>query len=505
MQNIKNNKKLTIFIILTSILTILFFLSPLGIELANARPGGGHSYSGGGSSSNGGGGGGDIGFLIYLIFTKLPPQVSIPLVIGIIVFRIIIMKRRERESKTIISSPGVHAIMNRSEENEREIARLKSYDPNFSKVLFLDFVSSIYNKFYTWYGTKDFKNLSPFFSNTEIQSSIHLLNKRTVNEIVIGSIKISEINNLETVTGISVDIEANYTINIQEKKTRYRVVERWYFNRKAGILSSEPEKMRKLSCPNCGAPGNFTDKGECQSCGTQINKGEMQWFVKKHKILKQEVFISEGLAHYEQERGTNLPTIFQANFSEISERFAQKHNFEWNSWRLNFSSNIATNYFLKIYAAWSTNKLEDVRNLLSDRIYESFMFWINTYKKAGLTNKLEEIKISNIQAVRIDIDKYYESITVRIFASALDYVEDSSGNIEGGSKNNARFFSEYWTFIRRNGVEKDTYNLSTCPNCGAPADKMGQAGICEYCDTKISNGDFSWVLAIITQDEVYAG
>ncbi len=181
------------------------------------------------------------------------------------------------------------------------------------------------------------------------------------------------------------------------------------------------------------------------------------------------------------------------------------HNLDWNSWRHTFADKVVKEFFLKIYDAWSKNKLDSARNLLSDRLYESFTFWIDAYRSAGLTNKLENITIQNIQFVRIDLDRFYESITVRIFASSLDYVVDKDGSVKGGSNKRPRAFSEYWTFIRRMGVEKDEYDYSTCPNCGAPADKMGQAGVCEYCGTKISNGDFSWVLAIITQDEVYSG
>ena len=77
----------------------------------------------------------------------------------------------------------------------------------------------------------------------------------------------------------------------------------------------------------------------------------------------------------------------------------------------------------------------------------------------------------------------------------------------GGSKKSARVFSEYWTFIRRTGVEnkEEEFNMNNCPNCGAPADKMGQAAICEYCNSKVSTGDFSWILARIVQDEEYVG
>jgi len=499
------NKKINIFILVSIVLTIILLLSPFGIEIINARPGGGHSYSGGGGSSSSGGGGDGIGMLIYFIFSELPPQISIPLVIGIIVLRIYLQRRKQSENVTVTSTPGIQATMNRNYGIERSLDQLIALDPNFSKVLFLDFVSSIYNKYYTWYGKNEFKNLSPYFDVSEIQKSQNLRNEQTVNEIVIGSMRISEINLMKSIIGISVDVEANFTLNIKGRKTRYAVVERWYFNRKMGILSQEPDKIRKLACPNCGAAANFTDNGICESCGTKINAGEMLWFVKKHKIMRQEVFSTKGLAHYEPESGTGLNTIYQDGIRENSIGFANKHNFDWSIWRMKFSQEVVAPFFIKIYEAWSTNKLDSVRNLLSDRTYESFMFWIDAYKSAGLTNKLENINISNVQLVSIDKDKFYESITVRIFASSLDYVIDTSGKVRGGSNKKPRSFSEYWTFIRKQGVEMDSYDYSTCPNCGAPADKMGQAGVCEYCGTKISNGDFSWVLSIITQDESYSG
>ena len=498
------NRHLNIFILLTTILTVILLISPLGIEILSARPGGGHSFSGGGGSSGGGGGDG-IGYLIYFIIAELPPQISIPLVIAIIGVRIYLQRRKKSENKTVSSSPGIKAKASRNSDIENDIVTLKQTDPNFSKVLFLDFVASVYTKYYALYGKTDFKNLSPYFDSVEITKSNSLRNKQNINEIVIGSMRISEINNLQSVTGIAVDIEANYTLDLHGKKTRYSLVERWYFNRNAGILSQEPDKMRKLVCPSCAAPANFNDQGDCESCGTTIHNGVMQWYVKKHKVLNQDVFRTRGLAHYEPERGTGLQTIYQSGLTAHSTDFANRHNADWNTWRTSFSNELVSEYFMKIYDAWSKNNLESVRNLLSDRVYESFMFWIDAYKRAGIANKLEDIKISNVQFARIDTDKFYESVTVRIFASSLDYVVDSQGKVKGGSNRRHRSFSEYWTFIRKNGVEKDAYDFSTCPNCGAPADKMGQAGVCEYCGTKISNGDFSWVLAIINQDEVYSG
>ena len=200
-----------------------------------------------------------------------------------------------------------------------------------------------------------------------------------------------------------------------------------------------------------------------------------------------------------------MPTVVHPNFSEKSEKFAKNHNLNWLSWSEKFKKDLVNEYVIKTYASWSAKDLSGVRNLLSDRLYASWMFWINNYTQEGLTNKLDALKVNKTEIVNIDFDKFYEAITVRIYASCKDYTINSKGEFEGGSKRKVRKFSEYWTFIRRTGVEKDSYNYETCPNCGAPADKIGQSGICEYCNSKISNGDFSWVLSIITQDEVYKG
>jgi ribosomal protein L37AE/L43A len=110
-----------------------------------------------------------------------------------------------------------------------------------------------------------------------------------------------------------------------------------------------------------------------------------------------------------------------------------------------------------------------------------------------------------IHVAKIETDRFYEAITLRIFASTKDYVTDKSGKLLAGNNKNPRIFSEYWTFIRRTGVENDDYDMNTCPNCGAPLDKMGQNGVCDYCGAKVTTGDFSWVVAIITQDEEYRG
>ena len=503
---LKKNSKLFKYIGVFSLFAfvLLFLFVP---EIIFARPGGGHSYSGGSSGSSGGGDG--IVGLVFWLLLQLPPEISIPLVIIIIIFYYIKNRKKTNETRTISSSPTHVNKFQESRSVETKIEELKKIDANFSRLLFIDFVSSIYYKYYSYLGKKEFKNIKPFLANDLWSNSQKLaLNKQSISEIVIGNISFVSIFNNGEYTGITVDINSNYTLNVGGKKSRYILTERWLLNRKKNVISLAPEGMRDLKCPNCGAAGNFTDTGKCEYCDTFIVAGEMQWFVSQISVLQQEVFRTNGLAHYEQEVGTDYPTIVQPAINSYINSFTSTHNLpDWNSYWMSFTDNIAVLYFKEIYSAWSDLKWSKIRHLVSDRLYESYSFWIDTYKNENMRNKLTNIKISKIDMATIEIDKYYESFTVRIFASCNDYVESTNGKLLGGSKKKLRYFSEYWTFMRKVGVEliESEFSLNNCPNCGASADKMGQAAICEYCGTKISNGDFSWILTRIVQDEEYKG
>ncbi|MEA2042735.1 MAG: TIM44-like domain-containing protein [Bacteroidota bacterium] len=488
---------------------IVFLVTSIIITLGSgelfARPGGGHSYSGGGGGGFSGGGGGGDGGLLLLLFYILPPEISIPLVIGVIIFRYVSEQRKKKNSGTISSAPPISSRIKSADNTKMKVADLKKHDPNFSEVLFIDFVASLFNKYHSYFGKNEFKNLSPFVSKSELNNSASIKSRQDVKEIVIGSINIIDVRMSGNYIDVITEIRANYTLFKNNKGSRLGVTERWKLTRKKGILSLEPDAMRRLTCPSCGGSTDITDAGTCQYCGNKVEAGEQQWFLSQRRLTNSHLFSSAGLAHYEQEHGTSLPTVYQPGLNSELSTFAARAGVDMNSWKSEFQNDVVSAYFMKIYTAWSNNDLNKVRNLLTDRVYENFMFWIDAYIREGLSNKLEQVRISDIRLSKVTTDKYYDTVTVRIFASALDYVENSSGKVIGGSSRRARKFSEYWTFIRKAGVRKDNFDFSKCPSCGAPADKIGKSGVCEYCNSKISNGDFSWVLAIITQDEEYVG
>ena len=88
-------------------------------------------------------------------------------------------------------------------------------------------------------------------------------------------------------------------------------------------------------------------------------------------------------------------------------------------------------------------------------------------------------------------------------SAAKRTVSAETGEVLSGSPEQTRKFSEYWTFVRRAGVTSKERDAARCPSCGAPLDKVTQVGICEYCQSNITRGDFDWVLSRIEQDEAY--
>ncbi len=487
-------KHLKYFLLTAFVMTISF--------LVIARPGGGHSFSSGRSFGGGyggyGGGGGDILWILYL----LPPEISIPLVIIIVLF---VMFRRQSRSEdfTMVSAPTAYNVVNNNISIARQIAAIKALDHNFSRVLFLDFVASLYTKFYVYQSDKKrLSALNPFFDASLLSRFIQDKVPLKVSEIVIGGMRIEKVAITGEVIKIFVRIKSNMTIEANGQAMRYIVDDRWTLARDKNVLSPEPEKMHVVSCPACGAPADFNDAGYCNSCGTLIRPGKMQWYVVDRKVFDFSVFHTTALLTYVQEQGTDLPTVYDPYLRQRIDQFCEIHGVQWPDYQQKFISAVVQPTFEEIYKAWSTLQWNKVRHILSDRLWESYNFWIQAYKQHGWRNMLD-VSLQKVEVVRVELDRFYEAVTVRIFASGLDYVADSNGKVLAGSKRIPRRFSEYWTFIRRTGVERDDISLHRCPACGAPADKIGQSGICEYCGNKITWGDFSWILAIITQDEEY--
>ena len=465
---------------------------------------GGGGYSGGGYSGSGGGGGGGA-ILFYLLIKHL--YIGIPLLILFIYLRF--RGSKKSPQRRVDSTPTIHKHLQHSRQINAQLERYKQEDPNFSKVLFLDFVQKLYYQFHHHRSKPEFDNLRPYFGSNVFDKTKQSNQARVdVSELVIGSMRIAEIHQSQEWDTFTIEFDANYTETRNNHSNRFMVISRWVFRRKRGVSSKTPKEMENLGCPNCGAALEVNPSGDCKYCGTVVSPGIQQWGVANIYIHRRQTMPAQRFGHYVPEAGTNAATIYDTNLQQQIQRFAQRHQImNWADYERNVATKIVTPIFLKIYEGWSELKWEKTRALTTDNLFQSFHYWIELYRKHRVVNKLTKISINKVELVKIESDKYYESFTVRIFASLLDYMETFDGKHLGGSKTSRRGFSEYWTFVRATSAQKSEQDFSTdnCPNCGAPVDKMGMTGICGYCETKVTTGEFNWVLSTITQDEVYYG
>ena len=485
-----------------------------------ARVGGGQSY-GGGSGSGGGGGGGAIVWILFqvvrllLYLTIEYPLIGIPLDIIVIAGVIYYFMRRGSPTtqafSSIITSTSQPQTQtgDRSEVVARSFAQLRKFDPNFSEIVFTDFSYALYAKAHEarGRGAAALDLFSPYLSEA-VRKSLLQRNPPGLQEvkgIIVGSMQVTQIDGLETpVVRVSLIFEANYTEVIKRGGTvtemSYYVRERWELERKRDLLSPPPAQATALHCPRCGAPLQRDTVGACAFCGTKIDSGEFQWYVRNISLLSSE---ARGplLTSDVPEVGTDFPSVVQSNFASIRAGFERNNPaFSWGEFQAR-----ARLIFDELQAAWSTLNWERARPHETDNIFQMHQYWIEAYKRQQLRNVIEECVITSMQPVKIQEDAFYQGITLRIWAQGLDYTIDTNGKVVAGSKQNQRSWSEYWTFIRNRQAKSGPAHADlNCPNCGSPL-KVNATGICEFCGGKITSGEFDWVLSKIEQDESYAG
>lgn len=162
--------------------------------------------------------------------------------------------------------------------------------------------------------------------------------------------------------------------------------------------------------------------------------------------------------------------------------------------------------FFALQKAWMDRNLEPARVYLSDSIYHRWKMQVDAMLAAHKRNVLDNLVIGGIRIVKVQTDANFDSITVRIDASAADYEVDDSGKLVYGSRQNQPF-TEYWTFIRSGAARTragEGAEITQCPNCGAPL-SINESGVCSYCKAIVTSGQFGWVLDNITQASEWQG
>ena len=495
-----------------TLLLIVAILSLLLPGAAWARPGGGEGYSGGGD----GGGGGDDGGLVWLLirlwieFVIHYPHIGIPATIVMVVIFMIYKKRRQKAGLQVWDSAPPKAPPVRPAS--RDLDAIRNLDPGFSVVLFEDFTYALFAQAHQSHSNpKDMETLSPYLSEA---ARAHLALRppvgAPVSGVVIGALRVLGVTIPSAApppagappprVSVRLEIEANMTVGAPGAEQTQYVMERWLLERDAGVQSKPPDRVRSLSCPNCGAPFEPDTAGRCSYCGQVVSGGHFDWSVESIELVRLEER-PPALTANVREVGSDFPTLFHP---ALNARWAElvREDPAVTQGALNARLHLI---YDELNAAWSRRDLGGARPYVSDGLFDYLQYWVRAYERQGLRNALEGMRIVEWKTVKVLRDRHYDSLTVRLWGSGRDYmVREATGDVVSGNPKTDRFYSEYWTLIRGAGVKGAPRTDKSCPNCAAPLD-VNMAGQCEHCGAKITSGDFDWVLSKIEQDDSYTG
>ncbi len=157
--------------------------------------------------------------------------------------------------------------------------------------------------------------------------------------------------------------------------------------------------------------------------------------------------------------------------------------------------------FWKVQEAWYSQNIAIIQPFISDALFEQFEHQIKDQKEAGIKYSMNNMRIYETRIVQVNSDQNFDVINVFVRASSADSMLDIQTGEILGENQETRKFCEYWTFIRKPSaktLKKPGLLECSCPNCSIPL-KIGQATICNACQSFIRSGEYDWVLAKITQ------
>lgn len=482
--------------------------------------GGGGSYSGGGGSG-GSGGGEAIGALLYLCIEH--PVIGIPILIIVVVVIFLRARATKESSGSDWSSGGgfdsfvVGGGNNNyggnyyqppppprpmGEPLKAKLESLRGTDPGFSIVVFEDFLYFLYAEMHRARGAGGAQALSAYVSDAALGMLANDGRIGGVEGIIIGSMTYESVS-VDPQGGARVDVivEANYVEKYRPQgEQRFYVKERLSLTRAPGAKSREPGKSRTLNCPNCGGPLSNMRGTTCTYCKTTVPQGTKDWAITGINVIDKE---PRGplLTSSVEEAGTELPTITSPTAQTVFGQICGKDP-QGTSWAQ--VQQRTTAIFQEFHAGWVQRDPSKVRPYVSDNLFQSQMYWIDLYKANRCINRTDGSHITRLELAAASTDAYYDSVTLRLYATGQDYTVGEDGRVMSGIQGRMRPYSEYWTLIRGAQKKKTDKPGNACPNCGAPM-KISMTGNCEYCKVKVTSGEYDWVLSRIEQDEVYTG
>lgn len=375
-----------------------------------------------------------------------------------------------------------------------ELRAIAATDPDFSTIAFEEQVQALYVAAHSARGCGQLDRLAPYL-RPSVRTQLASLGQVAVAQVIVGALRIVSVQRTVTADHVIVELDTSYCETKAGVVVPVYATERWAFWRAAGVRTKPPLTALALRCPSCGASLETIIGSTCGHCRQIVDDGRFGWVVHDIVFVARATDSPVTVGAHAPEVGTSAPTSIDPGRDAGIAALAQTHGFT-----LDGALDRTRRIFTEMNAAWSSLEWERARPWLGRPLFEMQRYWIEAYRALGLRNVTEGATITRMDVAAVTSDRWYDAITIRVFATGLDYtLRSADAAVVGGSRVQQRAYSEYWTLVRgRAGGGAG----SSCPSCGAPIVIVASAR-CEYCRTTIEAGHFDWVLARIEQDEVY--
>jgi hypothetical protein len=376
----------------------------------------------------------------------------------------------------------------------QQLAALKRHDPAFSIGVLEDFLAGLFARVHDARGRGALDDVGAWLNANSRAALQSRAGEGAVAGIVVGAVRFLRYSEHAGHATIVVDFDAVWNAGGQA----HEVVERWTLSRALTAKSRTPESARAFPCNACGAPLSSLRGNRCDSCGTIVNTGAVDWVVVGAKVVSTTRRSVDVVAGHVDEAGTDRPTVFDPDRG-IALAALCKRDPAFEPGALQRRIRLI---FEQLQDAWSNQRWRSARAFVTDEIFQSFQAQLDEYARQGLRNQTKNARVTRIEIVRVDQDDFFDAVTVRLFATGADFTTDRSGRVVSGSATQMRPYSEYWTLIRSAITTGPASTEVSCPQCRAPL-QIAHTGACEFCNAKVSSGQFDWVLSRIEQDDVY--
>ncbi len=473
--------------------------------------GGGGSRSGGGFSGGGGGFGGFGGGLFFLPFL-FGGGGGILLLLLLSFAAMYLFRNSARRSGSsepgwyqdaALPEPGLRALP----DPAAALAEISSNDPGFDRDRFLARVEEAFMRLQGAWQERDLKTARPYMGQgvylswqTQIEQLTALHKKNLLEGLTLSGAAIVAASHGSRYEHISVKLDAtaaDYEVDertgevVFGSRTPAPFTEYWTFERTAGVVTPENGGLLDQVCPNCGAPLNISEIGECEYCNAAVTSGRFDWVLARIDQADEWNARADQLAAAGGDDGR--PAIAVSAQDGIHAMRSADPGFDVDA----FLERAEMAFFL-VQKAWQDGRLEAVRSYFDPALYARWEADAADLATRHQHQLLENLNVQGVQVLEAMRSESVDRIRLEIDAVAADHVVDDAGQFVSGDRSDQRF-TEYWTFQRPADVktaEGGGVLAHKCPNCGVPL-SLNATGECSNCSAAISNGQFDWALVSV--------